>query len=180
MRKIITILTILTLLAFTNMGFVFGKKDVKKTEKAPVPAVSAQQATKSKPATQSAKAVQPAVVAPAPQAVKSQPAANAQNAKVEVPKEVTNEIMIERLNNVLSYHTDILGSIEGMVLEKTDKGAQLIYKGTKLEQLDRDTLFMLFRNVNSQLSYKNLQRTQQQLKQLKQLRDLEKTRNAGK
>jgi len=89
--------------------------------------------------------------------------------------EMTAEEITTRLKEIFQYHPDICASVQGIEQQENEEGAAYTYKGTPLENLDKDTLMGILRICNQQLSWKNYQRLQKQLKQLKQIEQTERT-----
>lgn len=90
-------------------------------------------------------------------------------------RELTREEIISRIKTNFTYHPDIMATIPGLAAKEDESGAYYEYNGTRLEELDRETLFGILRTSNQQISMQSFERTQRQLRQLKQLRDMERT-----
>ena len=112
---------------------------------------------------------------------KASAAATAVDAKA-VPEEkapdMTNKEILKRLKDMLQNRADI--AVDGLQVTKDASGAvSYLYKGKNIDDLDKDTLMKLLRNVNQQASWKSYESLQRQLKAMKQLDDLNKMQRAA-
>jgi hypothetical protein len=115
------------------------------------------------------KAASPGAPAPAP-AEKSAVAVQAPKAPEEV--KISKEEIITNLNNILLNRTNIV--VNGVKVEKKDSGSIVTYNGKRLEDLDKDTLMVILRQVNQQVSMQNMENLNRQMRAMKQLDNLNK------
>lgn len=95
----------------------------------------------------------------------------------EKAPEMTKEDILKRLKDMLQNRADI--AVEGLQMVKDTSGAvSFTYKGNNIDDLDKDTLMGLLRNVNQQASWKSYESLQRQLRAMKQLDDLNKMQRA--
>ena len=107
------------------------------------------------------------VVIPGPAVVPSAPAPATPVAPAE-KKEISREDMVARVKEMCQYHPDMLPAIPGLVMKEADGKKTYEFNGKKLDDLDKETVTNLFREVNRFISFKNTQRFQQQMKSMKQ------------
>lgn len=100
--------------------------------------------------------------------------ANVEAKKVET-KELTKEETVAQLKNIFQYNADAVQAVGGLEVKTDASGTYYLYKGKKLEELDKETLTNILRSANNFLSFKRMQQTQKQLKGLKQIEDLNRT-----
>ncbi len=123
----------------------------------------------------------PVVKTPAKETLVSTPAPKPrvapikQKRQAEPAKEMTKEDMLIRLNGVFTYNPDILSATPGVERMEDANGVYFQYNGTRLEDLDKETLLRLLRAANQQLSFKNFEKLQKQLKNLKQIENMNRT-----
>jgi hypothetical protein len=87
----------------------------------------------------------------------------------------SREDMMERLNNILMYRVDVREAIPGVLVAEDAEGQYVEFNGIRIEDLNDDSLMVLYRAVNQQVSLKNienLQRTQRQMRDLKRIDDM--------
>ena len=129
-------------------------------------------------AAEKASVKEPAVVTPVP--VVTQETAKAPDVKTKVEpapaeqKEMSREGMIARVKEMCQYHPDMLPAIPGLVMKEADGKKVYEFKGKKLEDLDKETLINLTREVNRFISFQNTQRFERQMKNIKQIDDMNK------
>jgi len=87
-------------------------------------------------------------------------------------KEPSKEEMVARLKEMVEYHPDLLSAVPGLAVKEADGKKYVEYNGKRLEDLDKETLLNVYRAANRFISFKNMQRFQQQQKNLKQIQDL--------
>ncbi|MCM8761625.1 MAG: hypothetical protein NC933_05795 [Candidatus Omnitrophica bacterium] len=87
-------------------------------------------------------------------------------------KELSKEEMIVRLKEMVEYHSDLTSAIPGLAIKEAEGKKYIEYNGKRLEDLDKDTVANVFRAANRYISFKNMQRFQQQMKNLKQIEDM--------
>jgi len=117
-------------------------------------------------------------VAPATEASNMQ--SETTNKVAELPQEnpldkMTKEDIAERLQTLLSYHTDIASNIAGIGRTETENGIIVTYNGISLDQHDKETLISVLQQVNNLLNQKNLDNLQRQMKNLRQIDQINKT-----
>ncbi|MFH1394860.1 MAG: hypothetical protein ABIH09_01745 [Candidatus Omnitrophota bacterium] len=99
----------------------------------------------------------------------------ADSSETETP-ELKKEEIVSRLKGIFKYNPDILATTPGIKSITNEEGITTFeYNGLPIDSVDRDTLFTLLKSVNSQVSWKNFQRTQRQLKALKQVENFNRT-----
>jgi len=92
------------------------------------------------------------------------------------PEKLEKEDIVLRLYGILKYHPDILSLLKGVEAKEDESGVFYTYKGTRLEELDRETALGLLRTANQQITLKNLEnirKIQEQQKQFEQLNRIE-------
>lgn len=104
-------------------------------------------------------------------------AAGTKAAAVEEVK-ISKEEIITSLNNILLNRTNI--NVNGVKVDKVEGGGVVTYNGKKLQDLDKDTLLVILRQVNQQVSMQNFENLQRQLRQMKQLDNLDRASKAAR
>jgi len=87
---------------------------------------------------------------------------------------MSEDEMVDRLNSILKYNAELLPSIPGLIQREGPAGVFYEYNGTRLEDLNREVLSSILRNVNQQVSYKSYLKLQRDLKAIKQIDDFNK------
>jgi len=89
--------------------------------------------------------------------------------------ELKKDDITRRINAVLDQNIDIRAFTPGVEQKKIDNDqVRYAYKGTEIEDLDKDSLLQLYRNLNQQLAWKDFKKLQKQDKMLKDLKKLSK------
>ncbi|MBU0683132.1 MAG: hypothetical protein ABIH85_01595 [Candidatus Omnitrophota bacterium] len=94
----------------------------------------------------------------------------------EEAPEIKKEEIVSRLKNIFDYNPEILATFpEVKSITNAEGITSYSYNGADIDSVDRETLFSLMQRVNSQVSWKNFQRTQRQLRTLKQMDNFNRT-----
>lgn len=108
---------------------------------------------------------------------KAAPAAAAVTASGEKAPEMTRDEILKNLKAMLQNRPEI--AIEGLQPGKDASGAQVfLYQGKDIDELDKDALMALLRNVNQQVSWKSYENLQRQLRAMKQIEDMNRAQRA--
>ena len=110
--------------------------------------------------------------AAAPADADAQAAPEAGTPAEEEQQPPSREDMMERLNNILIYRVDVREAIPGVAVVEDAEGQYVEFNGVRIEDLTDESLMVLYRAVNQQVSLKNienLQRTQRQMRDLKRI-----------
>lgn len=97
-------------------------------------------------------------------------------------KEFTKEELLERINGTLEYNDEVVNFIKGLRKEADPQG-KVFYslEGVRLENLDKDQLTKVLRQVQSQVARINAERIAKQLESIQQTqRAIAATQAAGR